>query len=132
MIVGLAIAAGALAAMWPWLGPWIRRGFRPKPPFRAMTSRAQSQPVRDLQFAEAAGTIDRADAARGSAGCLSERAFVTAANGRAAGNANPHDRHRRAAYRDRRARSSPRASPLVAGAIARQVSRSLGPCPRPG
>jgi cytochrome c-type biogenesis protein CcmH/NrfG len=64
LVFGAAIAAGALAALWPWL--FSAR--RPSWPHEAAAdrddvARAVSS-LRDLQFAEAAGTIDRADATR--------------------------------------------------------------------
>ena len=63
VIFGLAIAAGALAAVWPWLSP--RAPTWPAEPVTARDEVARAvSSLRDLQFAEAAGTIDRADAAR--------------------------------------------------------------------
>jgi len=74
-LFGIAIAAGALAALWPWLAP----GARAWPADPASTgddvARAVSS-LRDLQFAEAAGTIDRADAAR-LRGVLERSAFAS-------------------------------------------------------
>lgn len=73
VVFGLAIGAGALAALWPWLQPRI-------PPWPAEpaamgddVARAVSS-LRDLRFAEAAGTIDQADAAR-LRGILERSAF---------------------------------------------------------
>src|SRR5216684_472725 len=72
-VFGLAIAAGALAALWPWLAPRARPW-----PTEPRTSgddvaRAVSS-LRDLEFAEAAGTIDQADATR-LRGVLERSAF---------------------------------------------------------
>jgi len=62
-IFGVAIAAGALAALWPWLDP--RAGGWPAEPALAHDDIARAvSSLRDLQFAEAAGTIDPADASR--------------------------------------------------------------------
>ncbi|MHB8631156.1 MAG: tetratricopeptide repeat protein, partial [Candidatus Limnocylindria bacterium] len=62
-IFGVAIAAGALAALWPWLAP--RAGGWPAEPAPAHDDIARAvSSLRDLQFAEAAGTIDPADASR--------------------------------------------------------------------
>ncbi|HEY8731419.1 MAG TPA: tetratricopeptide repeat protein [Candidatus Limnocylindria bacterium] len=74
LIFGLAIAAGALAALWPWLAP--RHQAWPAEPAAAGDDVARAvSSLRDLQFAEAAGTIDRADAAR-LRGVLERSAFV--------------------------------------------------------
>jgi len=63
VIFGLAIAAGALAALWPWLSP--RPQHWPAEPVAAGDDVARAvSSLRDLQFAEAAGTIDGGDAAR--------------------------------------------------------------------
>ena len=63
VVFGLAIAAGALAAVWPWLAPRARSW--PAEPQTAGDDVARAvSSLRDLQFAEAAGTIDHADAAR--------------------------------------------------------------------
>ena len=73
-VFGLAIAAGALAAFWPWLSPRIRAW--PAEPTAAGDDIARAvSSLRDLQFAEAAGTIDRADAAR-LRGVLERSAFT--------------------------------------------------------
>ena len=73
-VFGLAIAAGALAALWPWLAPRVRAW--PAEPTAAGDDVARAvSSLRDLQFAEAAGTIDRADAAR-LRGVLERSAFV--------------------------------------------------------
>jgi len=75
-VFGLAIAAGALAALWPWLAPRMRAW--PAEPTAAGDDVARAvSSLRDLQFAEAAGTIDRADAAR-LRGVLERSAFVAA------------------------------------------------------
>lgn len=62
-VFGVAIAAGALAALWPWLAPRARPWPAEPPAARDDVARAVSS-LRDLRFAEAAGTIDRADASR--------------------------------------------------------------------
>ena len=63
LVFGIAIAAGALAALWPWLAPGARRW--PAEPEAAGDDVARAvSSLRDLQFAEAAGTIDHADATR--------------------------------------------------------------------
>ncbi|HLZ48218.1 MAG TPA: tetratricopeptide repeat protein [Candidatus Limnocylindria bacterium] len=62
-VFGIAIAAGALAALWPWLAPRARPWPAEPVSARDDVARAVSS-LRDLQFAEAAGTIDRADASR--------------------------------------------------------------------
>ena len=73
-VFGLAIAAGALAALWPWLAPRAR-GWPAEPdPARDDVARAVSS-LRDLQFAEAAGTIDHPDATR-LRGVLERSAFL--------------------------------------------------------
>ena len=82
VIFGLAIAAGALAALWPWLAPRA-----PAWPAEGATggddvARAVSS-LRDLQFAEAAGTIDHADAAR-LRGVLERGAFESPSTTRVA------------------------------------------------
>ncbi|HVR88182.1 MAG TPA: tetratricopeptide repeat protein [Candidatus Limnocylindria bacterium] len=66
VVFGVAIAAGALAAVWPFLsaagtadGSWPAEA----PSGSDDIARAVSS-LRDLRFAEAAGTIDPADAAR--------------------------------------------------------------------
>jgi len=77
LVFGVALAAGALAALWPWL-------FSARPPSwpseavadRDDVARAVSS-LRDLRFAEAAGTIDRADATR-LRGVLERSAFAAA------------------------------------------------------
>jgi tetratricopeptide (TPR) repeat protein len=74
VVFGLAFAAGALAALWPWLAP--RAWSWPAEPATARDDVARAvSSLRDLQFAEAAGTIDRADAAR-LRGVLERSAFV--------------------------------------------------------
>jgi cytochrome c-type biogenesis protein CcmH/NrfG len=76
VVFGLAIAAGALAALWPWLAPRARAW--PAEPTTAGDDVARAvSSLRDLQFAEAAGTIDRSDAAR-LRGVLERSAFVSA------------------------------------------------------
>jgi len=73
VVFGLAIGAGALAALWPWLQPRIPAW--PAEPTAAGDDVARAvSSLRDLQFAEAAGTIDRADAAR-LRGVLERSAF---------------------------------------------------------
>ena len=62
-VFGIAIAAGALAALWPWLAPSARRW--PAEPEAAGDDVARAvSSLRDLQFAEVTGTIDHADATR--------------------------------------------------------------------
>ena len=74
LVFGLAIGAGALAAFWPWLSPRIRAW--PAEPASAGDDVARAvSSLRDLQFAEAAGTIDRADATR-LRGVLERSAFA--------------------------------------------------------
>jgi len=73
-VFGVAIAAGALAALWPWLAPRARSWPAEPEAARDDVARAVSS-LRDLQFAEAAGTIDHADAAR-LRGVLERGAFV--------------------------------------------------------
>jgi cytochrome c-type biogenesis protein CcmH/NrfG len=74
VIFGLAIAAGALAALWPWIAPRAQRW--PAEPATAGDDVARAvSSLRDLQFAEAAGTIDRADAIR-LRGVLERSAFA--------------------------------------------------------
>ena len=63
IVFGLTIAAGALAALWPWLAPRARPWPAEPPTRRDDVARAVSS-LRDLRFAEAAGTIDHADAMR--------------------------------------------------------------------
>jgi cytochrome c-type biogenesis protein CcmH/NrfG len=63
VVFGLAIAAGALAALWPWLSPRAR-GWPTEPAAAGDDVARAVSSLRDLQFAEAAGTIDRADATR--------------------------------------------------------------------
>ena len=63
LVFGLAIAAGTLAAVWPWLATRPARWPDEPPGARDDVARAVSS-LRDLQFAEAAGTIDGDDAAR--------------------------------------------------------------------
>ncbi len=63
VVFGLAIGAGALAALWPWLSPRASRWPSEPATVGDDIARAVSS-LRDLQFAEAAGTIDRADATR--------------------------------------------------------------------
>jgi cytochrome c-type biogenesis protein CcmH/NrfG len=75
VVFGLAIAAGALAAVWPWLAPRARAWPAEPAASGDDVARAVSS-LRDLQFAEAAGTIDRADATR-LRGVLERSAFVT-------------------------------------------------------
>ena len=73
-VFGMAIAAGALAAVWPWLAPRARSW--PAEPDRARDDVARAvSSLRDLQFAEAAGTIDGRDATR-LRGVLERSAFV--------------------------------------------------------
>jgi cytochrome c-type biogenesis protein CcmH/NrfG len=74
VVFGLALAAGALAALWPWLAPGARSWPAEPAAARDDVSSAVSS-LRDLQFAEAAGTIDRADAAR-LRGVLERSAFI--------------------------------------------------------
>lgn len=63
LVFGIAIAAGALAALWPWLA--ARAVTWPAEPNAARDDVARAvSSLRDLQFAEAAGTIDGRDAAR--------------------------------------------------------------------
>lgn len=70
---GVAIAAGGLAALWPWLAPKTR--LWPAEPGIAGDDVARAvSSLRDLQFAEAAGTIDHADATR-LRGVLERSAF---------------------------------------------------------
>lgn len=77
VVFGVAIAAGALVALWPWLAPRARSW--PAEPQVAGDDVARAvSSLRDLQFAEAAGTIDHADAAR-LRGMLERSAFVPAA-----------------------------------------------------
>lgn len=72
-VFGLAIAAGALAALWPWLAPRPRHW--PGEPQTAGDDVARAvSSLRDLQFAEAAGTIAQADATR-LRGVLERSAF---------------------------------------------------------
>ncbi|HEV2251112.1 MAG TPA: tetratricopeptide repeat protein [Candidatus Limnocylindria bacterium] len=74
VVFGLAIGAGALAALWPWLGPRVPHW--PDEPAAAADDVARAvSSLRDLQFAEAAGTIDGADAAR-LRGVLERSAFA--------------------------------------------------------
>jgi cytochrome c-type biogenesis protein CcmH/NrfG len=74
LVFGLAIGAGALAALWPWLAPRARSW--PAEPAAAGDDVARAvSSLRDLQFAEAAGTIDRADATR-LRGVLERSAFA--------------------------------------------------------
>ena len=76
VVFGLAIGAGALAALWPWIAPRAR-GW-PREPLTAGDDVARAvSSLRDLQFAEAAGTIDQADAAR-LRGLLERSAFTPA------------------------------------------------------
>jgi tetratricopeptide (TPR) repeat protein len=64
IVFGLALGAGALAALWPWLFSAERRSWPPEAAgAHDDVARAVSS-LRDLNFAEAAGTIDRADATR--------------------------------------------------------------------
>jgi len=63
IVFGVAIAAGALAALWPWLAPRTRPWPAELAGRRDDVARAVSS-LRDLEFAEAAGTIDHADAMR--------------------------------------------------------------------
>lgn len=74
-VFGLAIAAGALAALWPWLAQRPSRWPAEPATARDDVARAVSS-LRDLQFAEAAGSIDAADAERLRA-TLERSAFVT-------------------------------------------------------
>jgi cytochrome c-type biogenesis protein CcmH/NrfG len=84
-VFGLAIAAGALAALWPWLAPRTRRW--PAEPRTAGDDVARAvSSLRDLQFAEAAGTIDHADAVR-LRGALERSAFQAEPAAPAAGRA---------------------------------------------
>jgi cytochrome c-type biogenesis protein CcmH/NrfG len=75
VIFGLAVAAGALAALWPWLAQRTRAWPAEPAVSGDDVARAVSS-LRDLQFAEAAGTIDHADAIR-LRGVLERSAFVT-------------------------------------------------------
>jgi cytochrome c-type biogenesis protein CcmH/NrfG len=63
VIFGLAIGAGALAALWPWLSPRVPAWPVEPTATGDDVARAVSS-LRDLQFAEAAGTIDAVDAGR--------------------------------------------------------------------
>jgi len=73
VVFGIAIGAGALAALWPWLQP--RMPTWPAEPVATGDDVARAvSSLRDLQFAEAAGTIDRADATR-LRGVLERSAF---------------------------------------------------------
>ena len=74
-VFGVAIAAGALVALWPWLAPRARPWPAEPVSARDDVARAVSS-LRDLQFAEAAGTIDRADASR-LRGLLERSAFAS-------------------------------------------------------
>ena len=75
-VFGVAIAAGALAALWPWLAPDAQRW--PAEPEAAGDDVARAvSSLRDLQFAEAAGTIEPADATRLRAS-LERSAFLPA------------------------------------------------------
>ncbi len=76
VVFGLAIAAGALAAAWPWLAPRVLVWPAESTTGRDDVARAVSS-LRDLQFAEAAGTIDHADAVR-LRGMLERGAFAPA------------------------------------------------------
>ncbi len=76
VVFGLAIAAGALAAAWPWLAPRVSHWPAEPAAGRDDVARAVSS-LRDLQFAEAAGTIDHADAVR-LRGVLERGAFAPA------------------------------------------------------
>lgn len=82
-VFGLAIAAGALAAAWPWLAPRVMHWPAESATGPDDVARAVSS-LRDLQFAEAAGTIDHADAAR-LRGVLEHGAFAPAATSPARG-----------------------------------------------
>ena len=74
VVFGLAIAGGALAACWPWLAP--RGAIWPQEHSTARDDVARAvSSLRDLQFAEAAGTIDPADAIR-LRGVLERSAFA--------------------------------------------------------
>lgn len=70
---GVTIAAGALAAFWPWLAPKTRLWPAEGATAGDDVARAVSS-LRDLQFAEAAGTIDQTDATR-LRGVLERSAF---------------------------------------------------------
>jgi cytochrome c-type biogenesis protein CcmH/NrfG len=74
VVFGIAIAAGALAALWPWLAPRARAWPAEATGTGDDVARAVSS-LRDLRFAEAAGTIDPADAAR-LRGTLERGAFA--------------------------------------------------------
>jgi cytochrome c-type biogenesis protein CcmH/NrfG len=75
VVFGVALAAGALAALWPWLSSPRRPSWPAESGSdRDDVARAVSS-LRDLQFAEAAGTIDRADATR-LRGTLERSAFA--------------------------------------------------------
>ena len=80
VVFGITIAAGALAALWPWLAPGARSWPAEPEAARDDIARAVSS-LRDLQFAEAAGTIDAADATR-LRGVLERGAFVPEATAR--------------------------------------------------
>jgi len=73
VIFGVAIGAGALAALWPWLSPRLPAWPAEPAATGDDVARAVSS-LRDLQFAEAAGTIDHADATR-LRGVLERSAF---------------------------------------------------------
>ena len=69
VVFGLAIGAGALAALWPFFGGATRSAWStwswPVEPDGGSDDIARAvSSLRDLRFAEAAGTIDPADAAR--------------------------------------------------------------------
>ena len=63
-VFGLAIAGGLLAALWPWLSRPTAPGWPAEPATAADDVARAVSSLRDLQFAEAAGTIAPADAAR--------------------------------------------------------------------
>lgn len=74
LVFAVAIAAGALAALWPWLAPRVP-GWPAEPPSAGDDVARAVSSLRDLKFAEAAGTIARADAVRLRA-ALERSAFV--------------------------------------------------------
>ncbi|HEX9496707.1 MAG TPA: tetratricopeptide repeat protein [Candidatus Limnocylindria bacterium] len=74
VVFGLAIAGGALAALWPWLVRAKTPAWPAEPVAAADDVARAVSSLRDLQFAEAAGTIAPTDAAR-LRGTLERAAF---------------------------------------------------------